>query len=284
MFKDLINEKIKEYRPANEIEQELAIMEIMQQFILVSLGRHGFFANAQFHGGTFLKIIHQLNRFSEDLDFLQKSADKNFHWDLILEQLKSDMENEGLYFEISDKSAEGIAVQKAFLKTDSIGKILHIHLPFTRHERRKIKIKLEIDTIPPAGSEFETHYLYFPILMPITTQTLASSFAGKVHALLCRQYVKGRDWYDFLWYCSKNILINSTFLKNALYQQGPWQGQDIILNNDWLTSAFTKKIKSISWAEAVSDVARFLPLKEQEGLQNWSKDLFLYHLPNLHFS
>ena len=102
MFKDLLIEKINEYAPKNDMEQELALLEIMQQYVLVSLSKHGFFEQAQFHGGTCLKIIYHLKRFSEDLDFVLKKDDPQFHWQFILEKVKKDMEIEGVEFEILD--------------------------------------------------------------------------------------------------------------------------------------------------------------------------------------
>ena len=256
----------------------------MQQYILVSLSKNGFFKEAQFHGGTFLKIIHNLKRFSEDLDFVLKDENPQFKWQLILENVKKDLTNDGIDFDIIDKSKFEGAIQKTFIKTNSIGKILHINLPYSRHQYKKIKIKLEIDCIPPKGSKFETHYINFPITVPITTQTLASGFAGKIHALLCRNYTKGRDWYDYIWYISKNTKVNMNLLKNALFQQGPWKGEKITLTEKWLEEVFVQKINSIDWKEATEDVSRFLPLGEQSSLEYWNKKLFLYHLKKIKFN
>jgi len=283
MFKDLLLDRIKEYDPKNEIEQELVLQEIMQQYILVSLAGSGFFNEAQFHGGTCLKIIHNLKRFSEDLDFVLKEGNSKFHWQMILESVKKDLTKDGIDFEVVDKSKFEGAVRKTFIKTNSVGKILRINLPYSRHQYKKIKIKLEIDCIPPEGSKFETHYLHFPITVPITTQALPSGFAGKIHALLCRDYTKGRDWYDFIWYISKNIKVNFELLKNALFQLGPWKGEKIMLTKEWLKDVFTQKIDSIKWKEAADDVSRFLPLEEQSSLSKWEKNLFLYHLEKVKF-
>ena len=283
MFKDLLIDKIKEYDPKNIFEQELVLQEIMQLYILVSLAKNGFFKEAQFHGGTFLKIIHNLKRFSEDLDFVLKDENPQFKWQFILENVEKDLTNDGIGFDIVDKSKFDGAIQKAFVKTNSVGKILHINLPYSRHQYKKIKIKLEIDCIPPKGSEFETHYINFPITVPITTQTLSSGFAGKIHALLCRDYTKGRDWYDYIWYISKNTKVNMNLLKNALFQQGPWEGEKITLTEKWLEEAFVQKINSINWKEATEDVSRFLPLEEQSSLEYWNKKLFLYHLKKVKF-
>ena len=113
------------------------------------------------------------------------------------------------------------AVRKAFVKTDSIGSVVTLGLPFERVSSKKIRIRLEIDINPPQGSSFETSYLSFPTTAPLTTQTLPSGFGTKTHALLCRRYVKGRDWYDFLWYVARRTVPDLALLGNALLQQGP---------------------------------------------------------------
>ncbi len=152
MFKKIIEERINEYQPKNEIEQENVLQEILQHYILATLSKTDFFTFAEFHGGTFLRVVHRLDRFSEDLDFLLKRKDTKFKWKKYLDQIMNDLKTEGLEFEIKDRSESN--VKKIFLKTDSIGKVISINFPFTRMVGQKIKIKLEIDTNPPKGSTF----------------------------------------------------------------------------------------------------------------------------------
>jgi hypothetical protein len=180
--------------------------------------------------------------------------------------------------EIADKSSVGAAVQKAFLKNDSIGKLLTIAARMERGgQTRKIRVKLEIDCRPPAGSQFTTSYLTFPTVTPLTTQTLESSFALKLHALFCRQYVKGRDWFDLIWYVSRRPPVSPNFrlLKNALAQTGPWAGEKLAVDAAWVRDALAQTIRKINWNVARQDVQRFLPLSEQAGLQNWKAGFFL---------
>lgn len=276
MTGDMLKRRIDEYSPVNSIEQENVIQEIMQQYILSSLSRAGFFNTAMFHGGTCLRIIFGTNRFSEDLDFLLKTQDPDFRWSRYLHAVQDDCIKEGIDFTLKDKSQADTAVQKVFLKTDSIGKIIALTLPFSRQRDRKINIKLEIDTIPPVGSTYETHYITFPIIAPLTVQSLQSGFALKAHALLCRKYIKGRDWYDYVWYISKKIQPNLKLLQNALHQQGPWAGNVITVTKSWLIHALEVRIREIDWRTAKQDVQRFLPSGEQESIQEWNADFFLY--------
>ena len=281
MLRRVLEARIRDYGPVNALEQENVLQEIMQHYVLAGLSRSGLFSDAMFHGGTCLRIVHGMSRFSEDLDFLLKKPDPNFEWQRHLDAVGRDCESEGIHFDVLDKSAAAKTVRKAFLKTDSIGKILTLDLPFERHANRKIRIKLEIDTNPPRGSDFSTSYITFPVTAPLTTQTLESGFALKLHALLCRGYVKGRDWYDLVWYVSRRTRPHLPLLADALRQQGPWAGQDIDVSPSWLRKKMEEAIRRIDWPTAKDDVRRFLPQREQEGLAAWTADFFLYHLARI---
>jgi hypothetical protein len=166
-----------------------------------------------------------------------------------------------------------------FLKDDSIGKI--IDLSFVHHPGRKLAIKFEIDTNPPKGSKLDLRFLEFPLDHSLVSQDLGSSFAGKCHALLCRNYTKGRDWYDFGWYIAKKISPNFVFLKHALYQQGPWANQHIDLTQTWFIEVMKQKIESIDWKKAASDAEQFLNTPDKQTLQLWGLDFFMNKLNNL---
>lgn len=275
MLDKVLSARIREYAPANTVDQENVLQELMQHYVLAGLSRAGLFAEAMFHGGTCLRIVCGMNRFSEDLDFLLKQPDPNFRWQSYLESVRKDCAGEGIAFEVQDKSQAGKAVQKAFLKTDSIGKILELELPFERYQARKIRIKLEIDTNPPTGSTFTTSYITFPVTASLTTQSLESGFALKLHALLCRSYVKGRDWYDFVWYVTRKTRPDLALLGQALRQQGPWAGPPVVMTLRWVCENMETAIRRMDWATVRADVQRFLPLREQEGLRAWSADFFL---------
>lgn len=275
MISRVFSDKLKEYNPANDVEQEHVLAELMQMLTLSMLAKTDFFIQAAFHGGTFLRLFHNLDRFSEDLDFVLKRRNPGFAWAPYLEQIKKGCEAEGVHFEVVDKSHADNAVKKAFLKSDSVGKVLLMELPFDRFSKRKIKIKFEIDTHPPVGSKFETNYLSFPMPSPVTTQTLGSSFAGKLHALLCRPYLKGRDWYDFIWYVSKKTALDAVLLENALKQTGPWAESPPTVTPAWTIGALRDRIKAIDWVATREDVRPFVPLKNQEQLALWGDAFFL---------
>jgi len=281
MMNRVLRAKLDEYAPSNAVEQDNVLQEMMQHYVLAGLARAGLFKEAIFHGGTCLRIVNGINRFSEDLDFLLKHPDPGFRWHPYLEAVRKDCAAEGIIFEVQDKAAVNTAVRKAFLKTDSIGNILVMDLPFERYAARKLRIKLEIDTNPPAGTAFATSYITFPVTAALTTQTLESSFALKLHALLCRSYVKGRDWYDFVWYVARGVRPDLELLRNALHQQGPWAGQQSSVTWPWLIANLRTVIGRIDWAISIQDVQRFLPSREQEGLMLWNAAFFLHHVSKM---
>ncbi len=280
MIHRVLEEKLKEYPITGAIDQENVLQELVQQYVLAGLARAGFFSSGQavFHGGTCLRIVYGMNRFSEDLDFFLKRPDPDFRWERYLAAAVKDAAREGFRFSALDKSGEAGAVKKAMIRVGSIGQFPPMDLPFERDLRKLIKVKLEIDVNPPSGSSYETRYLAFPVTAALTTQSLASGFAMKIGAMLGRTYTKGRDWYDFIWYVNKRTVPDLALLSHALDQQGPWAGQKIEIDAGWVEASLRKKITEIDWAVVRRDVERFLPLREQESLKSWGRDLFLQYL------
>lgn len=277
----LIQERLNSYNCKSELEEEHAIREITQEVALAALSRTDFFKCGVFQGGTCLRIFYGLNRFSEDLDFILKEPNREFNLQPHLQSLSEELLAYGYKVDITDRSKTDIAVKKAFIKDDSIGKVLQLNHAGKTVPFRKIRIKLEVDTNPPSGSRTEIKYLDFPFVSSVTVQDKPSLFAGKMHALLCREYIKGRDWYDFLWYTSQGVKVNHEFLASALRQQGPWKGQTIDVNLEWCAAELEKTIKSIDWKATAEDVRRFVRVAEQPSVDLWSKELFLAQLKKL---
>jgi predicted nucleotidyltransferase component of viral defense system len=277
----LIQERLNSYNCKSELEEEQAVREITQEVALAALGRTDFFKHGVFQGGTCLRIFYGLNRFSEDLDFILNEPNIDFKLQPHLGGLAEELQAYGYNVDITDRSKADITVKKAFIKDDSIGKVLQLNYAGKTGPLRKIRIKLEIDTNPPADSQTEIKYLDFPFISSVVVQDKPSLFAGKVHALLCREYIKGRDWYDFLWYTSQGIKINYKFLASALKQMGPWKGQDVDVDLDWCKEELAKSIESIDWEATAEDVRRFVRAAEQRSIDLWSRELFLAQLAKL---
>ena len=270
---ELIQQRLNEYKANNAIEEAQAIKEIIQEIALFGLWKAGFFEVAAFQGGTSLRVLYDLPRFSEDLDFILKEPNPDFDWTGYLKSLLENLEEFGLKTEVKDKSRMDQAVRKALLKDNSISN--QLNLSFYRGQKdQNLTIKLEIDVNPPQGSTFEYMNLDFPTDFEVCHQDLSSNFALKIHALLCRPYTKGRDWYNFNWYVRKKIKPNLPLLRAALIQDGPWKGQDLKINEDWVKQSLSQKISSIDWKGAATDIERFLSRIEKDGLKMWNEQFF----------
>lgn len=278
---DILQQRLDGYRAVNAIEEEQATKEIIQEIALYSLWRAGFFEVAAFQGGTSLRILHGLPRFSEDLDFMLKEPDSGFDWSVYLKQLLACFEEYGLQSEALPKGRMEQRIKKAVIKDSSVTN--QLNLSFYRGQaNQKINIKLEIDVEPPADSGFSYSYLDFPTDYEVCHQDLNSNFALKIHALLCREYLKGRDWYDFNWYIKQGASPNLRHLKNALIQFGPWQAKDDLnVDLSWLRKILQEKIDRIDWKDAAVDVERFLKPAEAESLRLWSGRFFSQKLQNI---
>ena len=275
----IIKEKLEAYQ-SETLEQEVnAIKEIVQEIILYGLSVAGFFEKALFQGGAALRILHGLQRFSEDMDFVLQEPDDNFNWKRYIATIESICEEYGIATTIKDRSQVDSSIARLFIKNDSIGKV--IDFSFMDLKNSKVMIKLEIDTNPPAGSLVESKFLDFPLIYAVQAQDLASNFACKCHALLCRPYTKGRDWYDFLWYVSKSVVPNLHLLKNAIDQVGPWHNQSINMSQAWLLSMLREQISMINWDDAKTDVERFLNERDRQQLALWGRTLFMDRVQKL---
>ncbi len=271
---ELIRKRLATYNAKSALEEEQATKEILQEVTLYLLWRARFFETAAFQGGTSLRILHKLPRFSEDLDFILLRPDTSFDWRRYLSPLVTGLEEFGLRSEVLDKSNMERNIRAAALKNDSISQQLNLQF-IQRTPAQTLKVKLEIDINPPAGSSFAFTYFDFPLDFEICHQDLPSNFALKIHALLCGPYLKGRDWHDFSWYVSQRIQPNLPHLQAALTQYGPWKDQSPAIDTAWVTARLKEKIATIDWKAAAADVERFLGPSERASLALWSQRFFL---------
>lgn len=270
---ELLQKRLAFYKSASAVDEEHAVKEILQETALYALWRADFFEVAAFQGGTSLRILYRLQRFSEDLDFILKMPDTAFKWDKYLPKVLTALEEFGLRSKVTNRSRMDQNVRKAVLKDDSIRNQLKLSFDGGTHART-ISIKLEIGVDPPSGSNFEYRYLDFPLDFELCHQDLSSNFALKIRALLCRPYLKGRDWYDFNWYVKERIRPNLLHLQMALRQHGPWAKQGVEVDAAWLTRTMLEKIATIDWRAAAQDVERFLNSAERKSLLIWSEKFF----------
>ena len=280
-----IETMLARYNPKNNKERENAIKEILQEIALAGLSRGGFFNKAAFYGGTCLRIFHNLNRFSEDLDFALLDNDSSFKLEDYFPSLKKEFLSYGIEINIEAKKKEG-EVQSAFLKGNTL-MLMMTFFPKDEEVKRivdnqRMKIKFEIDTDNPLGGITEYKYRMRPSPYEIQIFDESTLFAGKIHAILCRDYqrhVKGRDYYDYLFYIGKGAKINLPYLENKLKNTGGIIRDDEILTLDRVKELLEDKFSNVDYESAKEDVSNFI--ENKESLNIWKKELFLSTVESL---
>lgn len=273
----MIKEWIEEYKPSNKDEAEAALREIMQEVALAGLQRTGFFEKAAFYGGTALRIFHGLDRFSEDLDFSLLAVDPDFSLGPYFDGIVTEFETIGMTISIKEKRKTPQSnIESAFLKSETIWKELVLDgiVPQSGIQASpRIKIKLEVDREPPLGFETEEKLLLRPFSFYVKCFSLSSLFAGKMHALLFRnwkQRVKGRDWYDLEWYIKKGVPLDLHHFLFRAQDTGNWTGKTI--SGDQVIKLLKDKIDKVSFAAIREDIIRFIP--DESALGIWSPGYF----------
>lgn len=275
-----IQTMLDRYQCRNDDERRDALKEIVQEIALIGLGRGRFFSRAAFYGGTALRIFHGLDRFSEDLDFSLEAPDTAFGLGVYLPFVRDELAAWGFEMKVepSVKSHES-AVQSALIKGGTLihlVKIASIQPPVPGvPSNEMLKIKLEIDTDPPPGAGYEIKYGLSPTPYAARLYDSPSLFAGKIHALLCRSWkerVKGRDFYDYVWFLGQGIPVNLRHLEARLRQTGTWTAPEA-LSPEALLRMLDERFSRIDFAQAKADAAPFL--KGTRSLDLWSSDFFI---------
>ena len=161
----IIEEMLSQHNHKTLADKKNSIKEIVQEIILCGLSRSGFFKEAAFYGGTALRIFYGLDRFSEDLDFSLISPDPNYSLEKYLPFLERELGSYGFKFEIEMKHKNlDSGVQSAFVKGNTREHILICYsdrnLAKTVIGNEMIKIKFEIDTLPPPYAGYDIKYLF----------------------------------------------------------------------------------------------------------------------------
>lgn len=278
-----MNESLKNMlpRPLPQTQDELinVLRELMQSLALLGLWRARFFEHTAFYGGTALRLLYGLDRFSEDLDFSLLKPSPNFSFQKYSASLIRELNAYGLEVSFEEKHKISASnIKSAFLKSNTHSQLIVIEAPEYLltgiHKQSVLKIKLEVDVSPPPGFETEMKYVFSPTPFAVRSYSLPFLFAGKMHALLCRKWknrVKGRDWYDFIWYASKYPRLSLSHLEERMRQSGHYESSNS-LTKDELMKRLNIAIYELDIDAALSEVAPFIP--KVHFLDLWSKDFF----------
>ncbi len=283
---------LQKYDLSNSNSSYDALREILQEIVLLGLYDAGFFKHAAFYGGTALRILHNLPRFSEDLDFSLLQSNSEFNLKPYEEAIISSLKAFGfdVTIEIKEKNNSS-AIASAFVKGNTIEHLININAPkdITNkiHRDQAVKIKLEVDTNPPL--EFETANIIrlTPRPFSINAFTLPSLYAGKMHAILCRAWStrpKGRDWYDLVWYIANDIELDSNHLKARLAQSCKYLEENNIqipseLSKEIIKNLLLQRMESLDVEKAKNDVQPFI--RDIREIELWSKEFFIAIIENI---
>jgi predicted nucleotidyltransferase component of viral defense system len=266
---NIFDQMLDRYEIRTNDDYTNALHEVMQQITLAGLYRGGFFNKASFYGGTCLRIFYQLQRFSEDMDFSLLQSDKHFTLENYFEPIAAEFKALGREVVINKKEKkQQTNVESAFLKDDTA----IYNLQFRTEQR--VKIKIEVDVNPPTGFATEHKLLLLPFSFMTRCYVLPDLYAGKMHALLFRNWktrVKGRDWYDFEWYVRNNVPLNFNHFCERTYQFGSLQRGE--LTKETFNQLLKEKIAKTSIEMVKSDVRPFI--RNQGEMDIWSTDYFL---------
>ena len=276
-----VKQMLARYNSNSLQEHEQALREILQEIALVGLWRGKFFEHAAFYGGTALRIFHGLDRFSEDLDFTLLTPNPNWSWQPYGDAVKNELLSFG--FEVSfveqDKKMQ-TAIKSAFLKTPTVQELLKIGVQTGMlkgiHPETLIRVKIEIDTVPASGYAYEQKFLSQPVPVSIKCVNEECLFAGKMHAALFRAWkgrVKGRDWYDIVWFIRKNIPLNLALFSKL-------NGREDILNHESFLKMAKDRIDQLDVTSAIEDAIHFV--RDQQAIKEvWTKDFFHYWIDRI---
>ena len=262
----LYEKMLSAYDQSTDTARRNAIYEVSQQIVLAGLADGGFFDKAAFYGGTCLRIFHGLNRFSEDMDFTLLKEDPSFNFEQYFQPVIDQFALVGRKVEIKKKDKKSFGkVESAFLKdTTDVYDI-------SFQTEKSVKVKIEVDTVPPLKFSTEQKLLLQPKSFLTRCVALPDLFAGKMHALVFRAWksrIKGRDWYDFEWYVRGGIHLDWNHLHERILQ---FNGQDMTLEE--FKDALRDRLGSADISRVKEDVLPFL--NNPGELDIWSNDYFL---------
>lgn len=235
------------------------LRELLQWEVLVALHSAEAFKEVAFVGGTCLRLVHGLHRFSEDLDFSAQTSGKLTLVDWVLQVERHLADCDLADVEVTSKNTSA-SVMSVWVKFPS----LLNELGASAMPTQKLGIKLEFDVDPPGGATFERYVVSSPRLMALTVYDLSSLMSGKLHAILARPYTKGRDWYDLVWYLGRHTEPNLPMLDAALAQI---PSQLCKMASDW-RAGVSLAVRAVNWSEVQKDVGPFLEIAEEVKMLN----------------
>jgi hypothetical protein len=234
--------------------------EFLQAQILAALQRAGAMVPLAFQGGTALRFLYAIRRYSEDLDFALERPGPGYDFRGYVEAVRADLRREGYEVDLA-RVGDQRAVHSGFVRFPGL---LH-ELGLSGHREEALSVKVEVDSRPPAGATLETSVVRRHVLLRVQHHDRASLLAGKLHAVLQRPHAKGRDFYDLIWYLADPGWPppNLVLLNNALAQTG-WRKAPLTPST-WV-DAIRARLRAVPWERLEADVRPLLESAEDRAL------------------
>ena len=245
-----------------------AEQEVCQKIALAGLHRGGFFDHAAFYGGTCLRMLYGLPRFSEDMDFSLTQKRDDIHLENYFDAIREEFNLAGFDITITKKEKKAFGkVESAFLKENTEAYDIKFQT------KKTVKVKIELDTDPPLLFNTEQKLLMQPYSFMVRCFTLPDLYAGKMHALVYRAWqrrVKGRDWFDFEWYVRNGVPLSFWHLQERIRE---FNGA--IVSPEEFMDQLRKKIVETDIENVKQDVIPYIVPNQQRDLDIWSNEYFL---------
>jgi predicted nucleotidyltransferase component of viral defense system len=275
-----IEQMLERYACQTRDDYVSALREILQQLALLGLWRAKFFEHAAFYGGTALRVLYGLDRYSEDLDFSLLEPAPAFSLGPYGDALRRELASFG--FDVSFENRKRnprSAIESAFLKANTLQQLIVVRAGATAtapvHAGEVLKIKLEVDTDPPGGFDTESRAVLLPVPFAVRAYSLPDLLAGKMHAVLCRKWktrAKGRDWYDLVWYVGHHPQLRLSHLEARMRHSRDWTGSASLTRADLLDQLRTA-IANLDVGQVRQEMDRYV--RDTSSLTLWSREFFL---------
>lgn len=285
-MKSMLTSLIDSYVIRTDDDYENALREIIQHLSLLGLWRHKFFEHAAFYGGTALRMFYGLPRFSEDIDFSLLTPDFNFNIQPFLKGIENELASYGFHMCTVQKQKQ-TNIKSAFIKGNTIENLLVIEADPTMLEglpkNKTLKVRFELDIDPPGTPDYDVKTMLLPFPFQVRLFSLPDLFAGKLHAVLYRKWkerVKGRDFFDMIWYIGKKVPCNLKHLQSRMEQTNDWQRGKTLRAID-IKILLKSHFASINIENAKNDIIPFI--SDHAAIALWSREFFEEHIGSINF-
>jgi predicted nucleotidyltransferase component of viral defense system len=283
----ILNQMLSKYNASSPLDKINVIKEIVQEIILSGLARSDFFKHAAFYGGTSLRIFHNLDRFSEDLDFTLLQHDPHFNLKTYVSSILDELHSLGIQANLEVKNKVAITSVQSGVFRGNMLNLYRVFYPEDKsfihllHRDATIKIKIDLDTHPPQSATTEIMNRNLPYPYQVLIYDLPSLFASKLSAVLTRNWqsrFKGRDLYDLIYYVKKGIVLNKLLLQDSLVKNN-LINKEMVFNHKVLMELLVRRLEKIDFIQASLDVQPFIT--NLDSLKTWSFDFFKNLIQNI---